>query len=363
MLPLILLFLTCRQPDNERPVITREGSLLVQGDQPIVLTTFNFDNLSWWSDQIAEDGSLSCTLHHDRTDFTRIKAHGFNAVRFMINSKCFWQDDPAEGFRQEGWDWLDQNVEWAEKEKIYLVPDMHQPRGGFGTETGTWPIWTDSTMQNEFISFWRETARRYRGNPWIAGFDLMNEPTVPDTEVYLDLMNRTIQAIRAEDSDRLVIVESCAGVEGDPDSWIHPVWVFPDDQNICYSYHFYEPLPFTHNGADTPALDDLSWPMPGNGISEMEASLTSFGLAPAERGFPLFLGEFGCHDWRSGTGSDQWIDSVQSFCRDRGISTALFCYRSFHDSDPGDFGFAWSRIIFDAAAVGGHREVLNPALP
>ncbi len=61
-------------------------------------------------------------------DIDRIKAMGFNSVRVPIHWK-FFDADNAEGFRL-----LDRLVQWARKDHIYVIIDLHCAPGG---QTGT----------------------------------------------------------------------------------------------------------------------------------------------------------------------------------------------------------------------------------
>jgi hypothetical protein len=61
-------------------------------------------------------------------DMDRLKQMGFNSVRVPIHYK-FFDSDNAEGFRL-----LDRLVQWARKDGIYVIIDLHCAPGG---QTGT----------------------------------------------------------------------------------------------------------------------------------------------------------------------------------------------------------------------------------
>lgn len=140
----------------------------------------------------------------------------------------------------------------GKKRNIYLILDFHCPYGAFGTQSqGTWPIWTNSDVQNAFVSTWKEIAEKYKNETIVAGYDLMNEPALPvdGKQEYANLMQKTINKIREVDPNHLLIVEAAVGIEGDDKSWTRPTWVKVEEENIMYSFHFYDPLTYTHNGA------------------------------------------------------------------------------------------------------------------
>ena len=108
-------------------------------------------------------------------DIDRIHAMGFNSVRVPLHWKFFTSDD-AEGFKL-----VDQLVQWAQKDGIYVILDMHCAPGG---QTGSniddswgypW-LYTSQEAQDEAVSVWKRIAAHYSKNPTVLGYDLLNEP-------------------------------------------------------------------------------------------------------------------------------------------------------------------------------------------
>ncbi len=108
-------------------------------------------------------------------DIDRIRAMGFNSVRLPFHWK-FFDADNAEGFRI-----VDRLVQWARKDGVYIILDLHCAPGG---QTGTniddsdgypW-LYTDADAQARTIAVWRRIAKHYAHEPIILGYDLLNEP-------------------------------------------------------------------------------------------------------------------------------------------------------------------------------------------
>jgi aryl-phospho-beta-D-glucosidase BglC (GH1 family) len=108
-------------------------------------------------------------------DIDRIKAMGFNSVRVPIHWKLF-DSENSEGFRL-----LDRLVEWARKDHIYVIIDLHCAPGG---QTGTniddsygypW-LYLSKDAQQHTVAIWRGIAAHYSKEPTVLGYDLLNEP-------------------------------------------------------------------------------------------------------------------------------------------------------------------------------------------
>lgn len=345
---------------NDFFVQRQDDQLLLKGE-PIQLQAINFDNLTWYQETHL-DGKPVFLLHHTEEDYDQIQSLGFNSIRYFIR----WQDlfvDPVTCEKQEeGWKWLDQNISWAKERGIFLILDFHCPYGGFGTQgADTWPIWTDEAVQNSFLTMWKIIAETCSNETSIAAYDLMNEPTLSreGKSQYIELLESVISVIREEDPNHVIIVEAAVGIEGDEASFSKPTWVEVSDQNIMYSFHFYEPIRFTHQLNESES-EKLQYPCDEFTQEDLRIALNKFIEEPFLKKYPLFLGEFGCNDWSEGSGSEQWITDVYTLCEEKSIHTALFVYRSFEDvSEKDEYSFAIRRVYLQADTESGTEESDN----
>jgi len=71
------------------------------------------------------------------------------------------------------------------KHKIYTILDLHTAPGG---QNGDWhsdnvtnyaAFWDHKDHQDRVIWLWREIAKRYKDNTWVAGYNPINEPCDP----------------------------------------------------------------------------------------------------------------------------------------------------------------------------------------
>ncbi len=241
---------TTPEPNSEEPALTDPGTvplLSVSGKQildtdanPIYLKGIVFNNWHWLVDP------LPPTSHHSEIDFERVAAMGMNAVRFHLNYSIFEDDSNPYQYKQTGWDWIDKNVEWAKKNNVYLILNMHTPPGGYQSQGDGDAVWDNVDNQDRLVALWKAIAERYREEPQIAGYGVLNEP-VPNRSIdqWSELAQRLVDEVRKVDN-HIVFVEQAIQVKGQEAS--DPELNFPrvTGTNIVYEFHTYEPYLFTH---------------------------------------------------------------------------------------------------------------------
>jgi endoglucanase len=217
------------------------GNLLVNSNNKnIQLKGIAFGNEVW------SDKEIPAT-HHTEDDFKRVKEMNMNAIRFYINYKTFEDDNTPYKYKQSGWDWIDKNVAWAKKYNIMLVLNMHVPQGGFQSQGNGDALWTNTENQNRLAALWKAIADRYKNEPQIIGFGLVNEPvpTAAKTQ-WQQLAQKITDEIRKVDQHHVLFIEKPIYVKGvnteDAD------FNFPaiNDNNKVYEFHIYDPFTYTH---------------------------------------------------------------------------------------------------------------------
>lgn len=233
--------------------------------------------------------------HHTADDFARLASWGMNAVRFYLNYGLFEDDSAPYEYKASGWQWLDQNVAWAKANGVRLILNLHVPQGGFQSNGEGGALWSNPENQARFVALWRAIAERYRDEPTVAGYDLLNEPRpATSRDEWRNLATRTVSAIREVDERHLVFVErtNSVGDDWNNDSELN-FFLVPDD-NAVYEFHFYEPFEYTHQFA--------SWVNRGEGgkypdenlISTTGLSWYGWSYEPAP---PPYLAQ-GDSDWK-----------------------------------------------------------------
>ena len=182
-------------------------------------------------------------LYHDKyvakADIDQIAAWGFNSIRIPFHYKQF-SPSPGE-VNQFGYDIVDSLLSWCEPYNLYIILDMHcapggQNHGEISDSDGTARLWLEQGYKDHTIEIWHSIAEYYTDDTLIGGYDLINEPVLPDgvsstdlRELYIDITN----TIREVDTNHIVFIEG---------NWyatdftsLTPPW----DENMSYSFHKY----------------------------------------------------------------------------------------------------------------------------
>jgi hypothetical protein len=212
-------------------------------------------NFGGWLSQIdaireKDPGSFPGTDTHmerfvGRDDFLRQKEWGFNHVRLPVDSGCFFDDndDPMEhrlGF-------IDKAATWAGEAGLALVLDLHECPGHDFADATVVPVqklFTDPGYLRRTEKIWTVLAERYGGFSHVC-FEVLNEPVAPAVEMWNTVKDRLCHTIRKSAPSSQIIVGSNMWNWPSTFNEITPVSL----DGIIYSFHFYEPLLFTHQGA------------------------------------------------------------------------------------------------------------------
>lgn len=207
-------------------------------------------------------------------DIQFLKRAGFNSVRVPIDYKFFTTDNSA------GFQLLDHLVASCRKAGIYVIIDMHDAPGdqtGANIDNGwNYPwLYSSPEEQNELVSVWTRIANRYKNNPAVLGYDLLNEPIAnyPSIEKFnkdlVPVYKKVAAGIRSVDTHHVLIM---GGAQWDTN---FSVFGQPFDSNSMYTFHAY-------------------WMPP------VQASIQKYLDFRARYHVPLWLGE-------SGENKDAWI--------------------------------------------------------
>jgi endoglucanase len=238
-------------------ILKVKGTEIVDGQgRAVLLRGVSFGNEVWGNVRLPRK-------HHGEADYARVAAMGMNVVRFYMNFRTFESDAAPGKYLTDGWQWLDDNIAWAKKNGVYLVLNMHVPPGGFQSMGAGKALWDKPELQDRLIRLWTEIARHCRGEPTVAGFDLLNEPVVTRAKSqWSDLATRIAAAIRAVDPDHMLFVERLNAVAGNWSEDAERNFFTIPDPNTVYEFHFYKPFHFTHQSASwvSFAAEDTRYP-------------------------------------------------------------------------------------------------------
>jgi hypothetical protein len=179
-------------------------------------------------------------------DIRRLSELGFNIVRPSLNARLFLTEGDNPQPVAEGYEILDNLVKWCKANNVYLVIDMHAAPGGqTGANIDDSPndqpeLFTNKRNQTLLTDLWVKIATRYKNEPVVAAYDLLNEPLPNRTGAAAKFKNelqplyeRLTRAIREVDSRHIITIEGS--------DWANDWSVFtkPFAPNLLYQFHYY----------------------------------------------------------------------------------------------------------------------------
>jgi len=243
-----------------------------------------------------------------RSDIEFIARTGANTIRLPFNYKLFTDEDyMGLTAKQDGFARIDSVIDWCRDNGLYLVLDMHDCPGG---QTGDnidnghgypW-LFESEYSQQLFCKVWQDIANRYKNEPVILGYELMNEPIAPffdnkeDLNAKLEpLYKRAVSAIRKVDTNHIILL---GGAQWNSIFTMFQDWTF--DHNIMYTCHRY------------------------GGDATTEAIRSFFDFRD-KTGLPMYMGEIG-HN------TDEWQADFVKVMRENNIGYTFWPYKKLDGS-------------------------------
>jgi hypothetical protein len=199
--------------------------------------------------------------HVTRADIDTLARWGFNSVRPALHYNLFTlpvEEEPVGGRQtwiEKGFIMLDSLISWCADNKMYVILDLHAAPGGQGRDNNIsdrdpnkLSLWESSANRTKTIELWKRLAERYAGNPWVGGYDLINETnwdfensgnangcSCQQNAPLLDLYKKTIAAIRTKDPSHLIFIEGNCW-SGNFNGLMSLTSI---DKNLAFSFHRY----------------------------------------------------------------------------------------------------------------------------
>lgn len=222
--------------------------------------------------------------HVTEADVSALKAWGFNSVRLPMHYNLFTlpiEEEPIPGentWLELGFALTDSLVSWCAEHELYVILDLHAAPGGQGYDAGISDydpskpsLWESQENRDKMAALWKLLAMHYADEPWVAGYDLLNEPNwnLPGGTALRNLYEQVTDSIRSVDPDHILFIEG--NWFANDFTGLTPPW----DPNMVYSPHKY----WSHN--------------------DVQAMQFALDLRSAHN-VPLYLGE-------SGENSNVWF--------------------------------------------------------
>jgi hypothetical protein len=220
-------------------------------------------------------------------DANHLGSLGLNLVRLPVNYRHLEDDREPFQIREDGFRHLDRAIEACADAGLYTIIDLHALPGGQNPDwhsdnpTHLALLWRYREFQDRTVNIWKAIARRYRGHPWVAGYNPINEPYAGRGQDLLDLYTRLLAAIRQEDPDHIVFLD------GNRHSTDFKLFSVPWP-NVVYAAHDYA-LPGFIDGGPYPGVTRGEY-VDRDAVERKFLERTTY---MRETGTPIWIGEFG----------------------------------------------------------------------
>jgi len=266
-------------------------------------------------------------------------------------------------------------MDWALQRNMHVILRFHTIEIYPRTPFRIWPddgrvLWTDASAQDEFVQAWADLAKHFKGKKGII-FNLLTEPqpwrdAIPQDigqQVWNTLILRLIEAIRAEDPERWIIVEPLTG-----DANAFADLVVSTDPKVMYEFHFYESHLFTCQGCGDffPPAGTVTYPgwtpdVPWEPTRYWDKSALEQALLPAinfrdAHNVRVIAGEFGTVYYAPMDSRIRWTTDVIDLLEAYGFDWAYFIYGAVASGD----GWSFEGTPFESVVTSKYALNLPP---
>jgi len=302
------------------------------------------------------------TLEHYETfitkeDVKKVKDLGFDHIRLPIDYEVL---ETKEGYEYtEGIAYVNQFLLWCEEYEMDVVLDLHKAYGYDFNDAGD-PnknnLFANEELQKRFVDLWTRLAQHYGKLPYVA-FELLNEVVEEHVaDNWNKLIDVTVNAIRRYAPNTPIIY---GGIQWNSARTLK-LLNKPEDDNIIFTFHMYEPLIFTHQKAywvpNMPMDKTIEYPATMEYYKEMSAligykgkdvtvsnckemgkpfliEMVSEAVEAARKvGVKLYCGEFGVIDRAPVEDTLRWYRDIFDVFKQFDIHAAVWSYKEM------DFG-------------------------
>ena len=301
-------------------------------------------NLSGWFKNVPNTGQIQVKLYN-QSDFDHLKTLGCDVVRLPIKLFNFVGASPDYIVDPLFFELLDQVVTLAETNKIYLILDNHSADATASD---------NPDLQNILTKVWLQMATRYKNRSAYILYEVMNEPNGLTTAVWGAIQQAAINSIRTVDTTHSIVV---GGSSFNSYKELSSLPVYSDTK-LIYTFHFYDPFIFTHQGAtwpSTPVATLSGIPFPYNAATmpavptdlvgtSVESSMKNYSTDgtvakikslidiavsfKTTRKVNVFCGEFGVYNLNA-PAADRvyWYNQVRLYLELKGIPWTIWDYQ------------------------------------
>lgn len=262
-------------------------------------------NFSYWLNFKNPEAPDACFM--TRQDFINVKKMGADVIRLPNYLEAFCKEENGWKIPDYIFKCLDNFIVWAKELDLTVIFDFHN-----NTVVGSV---TPENIQEILIPIWTQIAARYKDSYDKIIFEIYNEPHEIDLTLWGQSLKNTIKAIRQIDTKHYLIAGG-----GDWNSF-ESLKQLPDleDDKIIYTFHFYEPHLFTHQGAGWSGMTRIR----GIPFPYREDKMPQCPENPTEREQYFFTKEYDYEHRGTEKAVADYFDQFVQFSNDR--NAPIFC--------------------------------------
>ncbi|HKL80474.1 MAG TPA: cellulase family glycosylhydrolase [Mobilitalea sp.] len=307
-------------------------------------------NLGGWISQFREGKKEHFDSFIKEEDIKQIASWGMDHVRLPIDYTVLEEDDNPLHYKEEGFTYIDNCIRWCGKYHLNIILDLHRAAGYAFHSLKENRLFEDELLQRRYVSLWKAFAIRYKKYGQNVVFELLNEIVEPSSDRWNALSKKAVEEIRSIDVNRIIIIGGNNYNSVNTLSELDRI----DDDNLVYTFHYYEPHMLTHQRAGwEPLLKELEFEVTypaGREIYErylakpeefkrryafaetMDKEYLRGYLKPAlefakARNVRLYCGEYGVIDQAPLDSNIRWHEDFCSLLREYGIGRAVWTYK------------------------------------
>ena len=263
----------------------------------------------------------------DVAHFAMIRSKGFDTVRIPVRWSDYTGPAPEYKIEAEFMADVDRIVSSALSNDLNVILNVHHFEEIMVDPAGN---------LRKLVEIWRQVAPHFARHSDSLWFETLNEPNDKlNGELLKTAQTATVLAIRKSNPNRVIILggENWSGINSLETN------IAPLDDNIVYTYHYYDPFEFTHQKA--PWLGkDMPRKKRGWGSKADQAELaTSIEKATTFRNAinrPVFVGEFGAYEGVKNKDRIKYVSAVRKALDTAEIPWCLWSFSntfSLYNSD------------------------------
>jgi aryl-phospho-beta-D-glucosidase BglC (GH1 family) len=333
-------------------------------------------NLSSFYAQTRDLSQARLDAYMTTTDMQALKAMGFDHVRLSINPELLIAEPQTGRLRVGPMAQLDKTVEQLTDAGLNVILDIH------AEETWKAALTHGDDGEARLFAFWLEFAGHYaKSDPERVYFEIMNEPSMDDMYRWEGIQDRAVAMIRRVAPRHTIIATAAAWGHQDGLLAMEPV----RDDNVIYTFHDYDPMWFTHQGAtwSTEAwayLHGVPYPSTPENIQavlaqepdervrlqlerygedrwdaqRVGAEIAAVAQWAKQRGVPLYCGEFGVYkNYSDPKMRAAWINDTRTALEANRIGWAMWDYDgNFGLATKGSDGIVVDQAVLHALGMG-----------